>query len=107
LSAEVVRKPPKPILEKLAQIWAGEWTKKGKAIARERLISPRGFRVLSRKGGRGADLLGLSRNRRMSKDYERVCTSAEVFICAAMIPLMVRRLERTCACLEERLRITV
>jgi putative transposase len=34
----------------------------------------------------------LSQNRRMSKDYERLCASAEAFIYAAMIRLMVRRL---------------
>ena len=31
-------------------------------------------------------------NRRMSKDYERLCASAVAFIYAAMIRLMVRRL---------------
>jgi transposase len=36
----------------------------------------------------------LSQNRRMSKDYERLCASAEAFIYAAMIRLMVRRLAR-------------
>jgi putative transposase len=34
----------------------------------------------------------LSQNRRMSKDYERLCASAEAFMYAAMIRLMVRRL---------------
>jgi putative transposase len=36
----------------------------------------------------------LSQNRRMSKDYERLSASAEAFIYAAMIRLMVRRLVR-------------
>jgi predicted small lipoprotein YifL len=36
----------------------------------------------------------LDQNRRMSKDYERLCASAEAFIYAAMIRLMVRRLVR-------------
>jgi putative transposase len=36
----------------------------------------------------------LSQNRRMSKDYERLSASAEAFIYAAMIRLMVRRLAR-------------
>jgi putative transposase len=37
----------------------------------------------------------LSQNRRMSKDYyERLCASAEAFVYAAMIRLMVRRLAR-------------
>ena len=34
----------------------------------------------------------IDHNRRMSKDYERLCASAEAFIYAAMIRLMVRRL---------------
>jgi putative transposase len=36
----------------------------------------------------------LCQNRRMSKDYERLCASAEAFVYAAMIRLMVRRLAR-------------
>jgi transposase len=36
----------------------------------------------------------LSQNRRMSKDYERLCASAEAFIYVAMSRLMVRRLAR-------------
>ena len=34
-------------------------------------------------------------NRRMSRDYEGLCNSAEAFVYAAMIRLMVRRLART------------
>jgi putative transposase len=36
----------------------------------------------------------LGQNRRMSKDHERLCSSAEAFVYAAMIRLMVRRLAR-------------
>ena len=36
----------------------------------------------------------LSQNRRLSKDYERLCASTEAFVYAAMIRLMVRRLAR-------------
>jgi transposase len=35
-----------------------------------------------------------SQNRRLSKDYERLCTTCEALIYVAMIPLMVRRLAR-------------
>ncbi len=49
LSVEVVRKPPKPIPERVAQIWAEEWAKEGKAIEWERLMPSRGFRVLPRR----------------------------------------------------------
>jgi transposase len=34
----------------------------------------------------------LCHNRRMSKDYERLCSTGEVFVYAAMTRLMVRRL---------------
>ena len=36
----------------------------------------------------------LGQNRRMSKDYERLCGSGEAFIYVAMIRLMARRLAR-------------
>ena len=36
----------------------------------------------------------LSQNRRMSKDYERLCATSEAFIYAAMTRLMVRQLAR-------------
>jgi hypothetical protein len=34
----------------------------------------------------------LSQNRRLSKDYERLCATSESFVYAAMTRLMVRRL---------------
>jgi putative transposase len=37
----------------------------------------------------------LSQNRRMSKDYERLCVTGEAFVYAAMSRLMVRRLVRS------------
>jgi transposase len=37
----------------------------------------------------------IDQQRRMSKDYERLCASGEAFVYAAMIRLMVRRLART------------
>jgi putative transposase len=36
----------------------------------------------------------LSHNRRMAKDYERLCATGEAFVYAAMARLMVRRLAR-------------
>jgi hypothetical protein len=50
----------------------------------------------SQVGGRANLLVDLSesQNRRMSKDYERLCASAEAFVYAAMIRLMVSRLAR-------------
>jgi transposase len=95
LSVEIVLKPPKPMLEKVAEIWAEEWAKEGKAIDWEKLMPPRGFRVLPRRWVVERTVSWLSHNRRMSKDYERLCASAEAFVYAAMIRLIGRRLART------------
>ena len=94
LSVEVVRKPPKPIPEEVAKVWAEEWAKEGKEIDWERLMPPRGFKVLARRWVVERTFSWLGQNRRMSKDYERLCASAEAFVYAAMIRLMVRRLAR-------------
>ena len=94
LSVEVVRKPPKPVSEEVAKVWAEEWAKEGKEIDWERLMPPRGFRVLPRRWVVERTFSWLGQNRRMSKDYERLCASAEAFVYAAMIRLMVRRLVR-------------
>lgn len=95
LSVEVVRRPAKPLPEKVAKIWAEEWAKEGKKIDWERLMPPRGFQLLPRRWVVERTFSWLVQNRRMSKDYERLCASAEAFIYAAMIRLMVRRLART------------
>ena len=49
LSVEVVRKPPKPVPEKVAKVWAEEWAKEGKEVDWQRLMPPTGFRVLPRR----------------------------------------------------------
>ncbi len=94
LSVELVRKPQKPIPEEVARIWAQEWAKEGKEVDWERLMPQRGFRVLPRRWVVERTFSWLSQNRRMSKDYEKLCASAEAFVYAAMVRLMVRRLAR-------------
>ena len=92
---EVVRKPPKPVPEKVAKVWAQEeWAKEGKQVDWQRLMPPRGYVALPRRWVVERTFSWISQNRRMSKDYERLCTSAEAFIYATMIRLMVRRLAR-------------
>ena len=61
----------------------------GEAHAAERLLSAT-EEVDSR-----ADVLLVEPKKRMSKDYERLCASAEAFVYAAMIRMMVRRSVRT------------
>jgi len=94
LSVEVVCKPPKPVPEKVAKRWAEEWAKEGKKVDWERLMPPRGYVALPRRWVVERTFSWLGQNRRMSKDYERLCASAEAFVYAAMIRLMVRRLAR-------------
>jgi putative transposase len=92
LSVQIVRKPPKPIPEKVARVWAQEFDKEGRKVDWQKLMPPRGYVALPRRWVVERTFSWLSQNRRMSKDYERLCASAEAFIYAAMIRLMVRRL---------------
>ncbi len=93
LSVEVVRKPPKPVPEKVAKVWAEEWAKaEGKKLDWQKFMPPRGYVALPRRWVVERTFSWLGQNRRMSKDYERLCASAEAFVYAAMIRLMVRRL---------------
>jgi putative transposase len=69
LSVEVVRKPPKPIAEKAARIWAEEWAKEGRKVDWQRLMPPQGYVALPRRWVERT-FSWLGQNRRMSKDYE-------------------------------------
>ena len=94
LRVEVVHRTPKPIPEKIARIWAQEWTKEGKEINWQKLLPRRGFEVLPRRWVVERTFAWLGQNRRMSKDYERLCATGETFVYAAKSRLMVRRLVR-------------
>jgi transposase len=80
--------------EKVAKVWAQEWAKEGKEVDWQRLMPPRGFRVLPRRWVVERTFAWITHNRRMSKDYERLCATSEAFIYVAMTRLMVRRLAR-------------
>jgi putative transposase len=94
LSVEVVRRTPKPTPERVAMMWAEEWSKEGWEIDWQKLLPRRGFEVLPRRWVVERTFSWLSQNRRMSKDYERLCVTAEAFVYLAMTRLMVRRLAR-------------
>jgi putative transposase len=53
-----------------------------------------GFVVLPRRWVVERTFAWLCHNRRMSKDYERLCATGEAFVYVAMTRLMVRRLAR-------------
>ena len=94
VSVEVVRKPQKPVPEKVAEVWAREWVKEGKQVNWQKLMPPKGFRVLPRRWVVERTFAWISHNRRMAKDYERLCATGEAFVYAWMTRLMVRRLAR-------------
>ena len=96
----------KPFVPRLKKIWAdGAYT--GEKLASwleeqggweleivERDREARGFEVLSKRWIVERTFSWLIRNRRLSKDYERMVQSSETFIKVAMIRLMLRRLAR-------------
>ena len=90
------QKPAKPVPEEVARLWAEQWAKEGEKVDWQRLMPPRGFRVLPRRWVVERTFSWLGQNRRMSKDYERLCVSGEAFVYVAMIRLMVRRLVLQC-----------
>ena len=60
----------------------------------ERGRQARGFEVLAKRWIVERTFSWLIRNRRLSKDYERLVQTSETFIKVAMIRLMLRRLVR-------------
>ncbi len=75
--------------------WAAQqWSPEGVVVDWEKLLAPKGFVVLARRWVVERSFAWISHNRRMSKDYERLCASGEALVYAAMSRLMVRRLAR-------------
>jgi putative transposase len=66
LSVEIVRRPPKPIPQKVAMRWAEEWAKEGVKPDWEKLLPRRGFQVLPRRWVVERTFAWLTQNRRMS-----------------------------------------
>ena len=95
LSVQVVRKPPKPIPEKVAKVWTEEWAKEGIKVDWQRLMPPREYVALPRRWMVERTFSWLGQNRRMSKGYERLPESGEAFIYVAMSRLIARRLARS------------
>ena len=74
--------------------WAREWAKEGWVVDLRKLSPPKGYLVLPRRWVVERTLSWIDQNRRMSKDYERLCASGEALVDAATIRLMSRRLAR-------------
>ena len=93
-TVELVERQRKPAAEEILKLWAKEWSKEGGAVNWEELLPPRGFQVLPRRWVVERSFAWICHNRRMAKDYERLCATSEAFVYAAMTRLMVRRLAR-------------
>jgi putative transposase len=95
-SVELVERPRKAAPEEVLMSWAEEWAKEGKIVDWQKLLPPRGFQVLPRRWVVERSFAWICHhNRRMSKDYEKLCATSEAFVYAAMSRLMMRRLART------------
>jgi putative transposase len=93
-SVDLVERPRKPAPREVLMRWARKWAKEGVAVDWRKLLPPEGFVVLPRRWVVERTLSWIEKNRRMSKDYERLCASGEAFVYTAMIRLMTRRLVR-------------
>jgi putative transposase len=93
-SVDLVERPNKPAPEEVLMAWAREWAKEGVKADWQELLPPKGFVVLPRRWVVERTIAWIDQQRRMSKDYERLCASGEALVYAAMIRLMVRRLAR-------------
>ena len=93
-SVDLVERPKKPAPEEVLKSWAREWAKEGVAVDWQKLLPPKGFLVLPSRWVVERTIAWIDQNRRMSKDYERLCASGEALVYAAMIRLMTRRLAR-------------
>jgi transposase len=72
------------------------WWSRGRWLPEdvEPLPRPRGFQVLPRRWVVERTLAWLGRNRRLAKDYEFLPETAEAFVYAGMVRLMLRRLAK-------------
>ena len=89
---ELVERPRKPAPEEVLMSWAQELAKEGKIVDWQKLMPPQRFQVLPRRWVVERSFAWICHNRRMSKDYERLCATGEAFVYVAMTRLMVHRL---------------
>jgi putative transposase len=92
---ELVERPRKAAPEDVLMRWAEQLAKEGKMVDWQKLLPPRAFQVLPRRWVVERSFAWICHNRRMSKDYEKLCETSEALVYAAMSRLMLRRLART------------
>ena len=90
----VVNRSPKPPPEKVLRIWAREWFKEGREMDLSKHPKRPAFENLPRRWVVERTFAWIFHSRSMSKDHERLCSTGEAVIHAAMTRLMVKRLTR-------------
>ena len=83
-TVELVERPLKSAPREVLMAWAEQWLKEGIEVDWEKLLPPRGFQVLPRRWVVERSFAWICHNRRMSKDYERLCSTSEAFVYAAI-----------------------
>lgn len=82
-TVEVIQHPPKI---------RGVWAPAGAVIDWEKLLPPKGFKVLSNRWIVERTFSWLSQSRRLREDYDWLTATSEAFIYVAMARLIVRQL---------------
>ena len=93
-TVQLVERPRKSAPKEVLMAWAEQWAKESVTVDWKKLLPTRGFIALPRRWVVERTFVWPSHNRRMSKDYERLCATGEAFVYVAMTRLMVRRLAR-------------
>jgi transposase len=93
-SVDLVEHPRKPAPKEVLMASARDWAKEGVKVDWEKLMPPEGFQVLPRRWVVENVFLDRPKQEDELRDYERLCSSGEALVCAAMIRLMTRRLTR-------------
>ena len=75
LEVEVVNRSPKPPSEKVLEVWAREWFKEGHQMHLSKLPKHPSFENLPRRWVAERTFAWISHNRRMARDYERLCST--------------------------------
>jgi putative transposase len=91
-TVELIERPRKPAPKEILISWAEQWAKEGVKVDWQRMLPPQGFQALPRRWVVERSFAWICHNRRLSKDYERLCSTGEAFVYAVMTRLMVRRL---------------
>ena len=94
VEVEVVNRSPKPLPEKVLRAWARERFKEGHKVDLGKLPKRPAFEKLPRRWVAERTFAWIGHDRRMAKDHERLCSTGEAFIHAAMTRPMVKRLTR-------------